>query len=238
MRKYTKKVIVKDERSTPEARSERLRRVRNLSNLTRKQICDDKTININTFTGWELAKFGGLPVDGAERIVKRVAKEGVICSIDWLLHGTGLPPQVIIDRSNESNLIENSFSIPSYLEVHEKAIFEELIIFRKYYKDIIYLIIQDDSMLPIYKPGEWVAGANYYGNAIPNLIGLDCIVKTEDGQTLVRTLRLGNIENCYDLICKNTNTTLRMPVLYNTKIVSAAPIIRHFSQEVYRLPFH
>ena len=47
-RKYTKKVIVRDEKSTPEARAKRVKKVRNLANLTRKQMCEGNSININT----------------------------------------------------------------------------------------------------------------------------------------------------------------------------------------------
>ena len=42
---YTKKLMIENEYSTPEARAERLKRVRNLSNLTRKELCDLSNIN-------------------------------------------------------------------------------------------------------------------------------------------------------------------------------------------------
>src|ERR1700733_6271968 len=93
MRKYTKKVIVTDAKSSEEARAERVKRVRNLANLSRKEMCNDGTLNINTYKGWELGRYGGLPLDGADKIVARVAKEGVICTAKWLLYGTGEPPQ-------------------------------------------------------------------------------------------------------------------------------------------------
>ena len=71
---YTKKLLIENEFSTPEARADRLKRVRNLANLSRKEICESGDININTYKGWELARFGGLPVDGAEKIINRVAR--------------------------------------------------------------------------------------------------------------------------------------------------------------------
>lgn len=86
-----------DELSTPQARADRLRRLRHLANLSRKDMCDQE-LNINTLKAWELARFGGLPKDGAEKVIKRVAKEGVMCTSDWLLHGLGAGPQLDSER--------------------------------------------------------------------------------------------------------------------------------------------
>lgn len=51
-KKYIKKVIVSDELASAEARAERLRKIRNLANLNRKEICDSDEINFNTYKGW------------------------------------------------------------------------------------------------------------------------------------------------------------------------------------------
>jgi len=91
---YQKKVLVIDEHSTAEARAERLRRLRNLANLSRKEMCNTDFLNINTLKAWELARFGGLPKDGANKVIMRVAQEGVTCSIDWLLYGKGESPRL------------------------------------------------------------------------------------------------------------------------------------------------
>jgi hypothetical protein len=230
MRKYTKKVIVTDEKSTKEARAERVRRIRNLSNLTRKEICNDGTININTFKGWEIGRYGGLPADGAEKIVARVSKEGVKCTPEWLLYGSGAPPQVITDFTPIKNVAQKDAPSPEInTDEQEKIILDELLLFRKSYKDIVYIVVSDDSMMPCYKPGEYVAGVNHYGDKIHDLVGRDCIVQTEEGKIFLRTLREGNQNHLYTLICTNTQTTLKEPVLYNIKLFSAAPVTRHYS---------
>lgn len=94
---YLKKVQVTDELSTAEARAERLRRLRNLANLSRKDMCNTD-LNFNTLKAWELARFGGLPKDGADKVIRRIAKEGVICTADWLLYGKGITPQLTTER--------------------------------------------------------------------------------------------------------------------------------------------
>jgi hypothetical protein len=53
-KKYVKKVIVTTERSSGDARAERLKRLRNLANLSREQMCESGELNINTLKGWEI----------------------------------------------------------------------------------------------------------------------------------------------------------------------------------------
>lgn len=112
-RHYIKKVEILDEKSTPEARAKRLRRVRNLANLSRKALCEDGLINVNTLKGWELGRYGGLPKDGAEKIIQRIAREGVHCTLDWLLHEIGPGPRLI---SNDPASPPTSPTLPENLE--------------------------------------------------------------------------------------------------------------------------
>ncbi len=102
VQKYKKKVTVLDERSTPEARAARLKRLRNLANLSRKEMCESSDLNINTLKGWELGRYGGLSLDGAYKLVRRVAAEGVFCTVEWLLHEDGLPPRVDMQKTGSS----------------------------------------------------------------------------------------------------------------------------------------
>lgn len=228
MRKYTKKVIVTDEKSTHEARAERVKRVRNLANLSRKEICNDGTLNINTYKGWELGRYGGLPLDGADKIVTRVAKEGVICAPEWLLYGIGESPKVITDFT-QIKKIEKTGSASFRLDdaEQESVMLEELLLFRNHFNDITYMIVSDDGMLPFYKPGEFVAGVPRYGDKIQEVVNFDCIVQIDNGQILLRSLRKGNQTGLYTLISINTQSTIKEPVIYNAKLLSAAPIIRH-----------
>jgi transcriptional regulator with XRE-family HTH domain len=231
MRKCTKKVIVTDESSTAEARSERVKRIRNIANLSQKTMCDDGTININTLKGWERGRYGGLPLDGAEKIAIRVLKEGVKCTSEWLLYGTGTPPQLLTDIENVQPIesADTIFLTPFNGE-HEKIIINELSLFKKYYNDIVYMVINDDGMMPCYKINDYVAGVNRYGDKIKDLIGLDCIVKLENGEILLRKLREGSHENLYTIFCANPQTSVKEPILYNIKLLSAASVIRYLSK--------
>lgn len=225
---YKKKVIITDKSTTPEARAERLRRVRNMANLSRKQICDGSPINIYTYKGWELACHGGLPVDGAERVVKRVAQEGVVCSIEWLLYEIGQGPHIIPDfkktKLDKAKTTQKTVAVSS----EEAKIIQEILLFRKHFPEVIDYQIEDDGSMPFYYPNDFVAGVKYFGKNINLLINQYCIAQTTDGQTLVRFLKYGSVPNKYTLLCTNPQSLVNSSTLYDVELASAAPILRHY----------
>ena len=226
-RKYIKKVIVTDQQTTPEARAERLRRVRNLANLSRQAMCDTGEININTYKGWEIARYGGLPVDGAERVVNRVQKEGVFCSIDWLLYEIGSGPYVMPNYQQAQTDSKKTAKM-LVIDKEEEIILQEMMLFRSQYRDCLDIQIDDDGMAPNYVEGDFVAGVKHYGGNIQNLVGQNCIVQTLEGDLLVRRIHAHQKTNHYTLQCINHNTAVKQPTLYDVELSSAAPILRHY----------
>ena len=221
-RKYTKKVIVSDALATAEARAERLRRARNMANLGRQEICDSEQLNINTYKGWEIARYGGLPIDGAEKVVKRIAQEGVICSADWLLYGKGQAPYVL----------PKEFLLSSHKKHKENKakdiIIKEIMVFQSYYPDAIYMEIEDDGLLPDYQPSDFVAGIRQYGDKIMTILNKNCIIRTKAGEIIARYIRATEHKNKFMLICTNPNTKIKTPVIYDAEIEFAALITRHY----------
>lgn len=215
-------------KSTPEAKGERLRRVRNIANLSREEFCSDGSVNIHTLAGWELGRFGGLSRNGAIIVAHRVAKEGVHCTVEWLLHDIGVSPYLIPKIDVTNNNIQNQKNIDnSYHEEVNNLITDELICFRSHYKEILELSVTDNSMAPYYNIGDHVAGKKIYEDDIAKLIGKDCIVNTENGLLLLRNLRQGTTDNHYTLISLNAFTQSNNSILYDIKITSAAPIYWH-----------
>ena len=218
---HTKKLAVENEFSTPEARAERLRRIRNLANLSRKDICDSNEININTYKGWELARFGGLPVDGAEKVVKRIAQSGVICSTEWLLYGKKPQPTLVSDVISYSgeegteitgcNLIQSEFSI--YQDTIKNAVLVE---------------VEDDGLLPDYQIGDFLAGEKRFNDDIALTIDQVCIVETTDGKKFVRYVKQGRAKDLYTLICTNYHTTMNTIIVENITLLYSATISRHY----------
>ena len=230
-RKYTKKVLVTDENSTPDARAERLKRVRNMANLTREQMCEDGAMNINTYKGWEVARYGGLPIDGAERVVLRVAREGVICTENWLLYEIGVGPYVIADyKSAKEGDSKQSFNISPDNE--EQLITNELLLFRKQFPEVVVYRIEDDGLSPLYELGDFVAGIKLFADNVSKAINKNCIIQTQEGKVLARNLQQGSKPGAYMLTCANIHTSTKIPVIYDATIVSAAPIIRCYKKSL------
>lgn len=219
-KKYTKKVVVTDDLSTPEARGDRLRCIRNMANLKREEMCASDDLNINTYKGWEIARYGGLPVDGAERVIRRVAREGVVCSLEWLLHGKNQGPYSI---PKDTLLIKNKKSNENYQDI-----IKEIMAFQSCHKNTTYIEIQDDGMLPIYEKGDFIAGIKKYGDEINFLLRENCIVQTTDGNQVARCLRASKLKNKYTLMCINSKTEIDTPVIYDVEIEYAALITRHY----------
>jgi len=202
-------------------RGERLRRLRNLANLSRRALCEQSGININTYIGYEVGRYGGLTKKGAEKIIQYLSSKGVYCSLEWLMHEVGKGPQVITDIK-----ISNEKETALILSLNEEQkIKEELLLFHQHYENSIDSQILDDGMTPLYEAEGYVAGVPCFEAAIKNVVGCNCILQTKSGELLIRNLRQGRTENTYILTCINPNTLINNPVLYDVELSFAAEII-------------
>lgn len=199
-------------------RGARLKRIRNLANVSRKQLCEEAGVNINTYIGYEVGRYGGITVKGADKILKYLQEKGVNCSMDWLMHETGTAPYVFTEKME-------GISLKNLQE--EGKIQEELGVFRSHYMETIDCRISDDGMSPVYPLGSYVAGVLNDATKVTELVNSDCIIQLENGDILVRKLKEGRLENTYTLACINPETAVANPILYNVTITNAARIIWH-----------
>ncbi len=126
--------------SSSEEKKKRLKRARTLSGLTREQLSTTSGVNIHTLIGWECGRFGGISRNGAEKISKGLELEGVLCSIEWLLYGTGDDPNVKISYQKIKNEIEYDNVLA---KLSNTAILNEILFFRKLYRDSTDMIVSD-----------------------------------------------------------------------------------------------
>lgn len=200
-------------------RGKRLQRLRNLANLSHKDLCEESGININTYIGYEVGRYGGLTKNGSQKIINYLASKGVYSTFEWLMNGAGLSPRVETD-------LKQAIYEGNHVILNEKLyIAEEIALFKNHYANSWDHQIIDDGMLPIYQIGDHVAGVA--NSSINELIGSNCIVQLESGETLVRNLRKGKEINTYTLYCTNPETTLEQPIIYDSKLVFAAKIVWH-----------
>lgn len=215
-----------DEKSTPLARAERLKRVRNLANLSRIDMCEGNDLNVNTLKGWEIARFGGLSKSGAAKVVARLAKAGVSCSVDWLLYEIGIPPQVNLLAPEE--VTSDSIIIEDLLILQDKQksqITEELLLFRSHCPKSLDYLVADESMLPHFLPGDIVAGVKV--KDMNQVIGEYAIIVLENGKELLRQVHKGDSPGCFTLLASNLQANAKDLTLVNARINSMAPIIWH-----------
>lgn len=225
-----KRTIITNIDTTPIACAKRLRRVRNMANLSRKQICENSPLNFCTYKGWEVGSYGGLSAKGAEQVVKRVAQEGVICSTEWLLYEIGQGPYVIPDF--EKIKLDQTKVTPdnAFMLLEKEKILQEILLFRTHFSEAIDYQIKDDGVIPIYYPNDFVAGIKYVGKRINLLVNRYCIIQTLDGKILVRFLKVGSVPNKFMLLCTNPQSSVANPTLYDVELASAAPILRCYRQ--------
>ncbi len=216
--------LIDDPKSSSEARAKRLRKLRNMANLTRKEMCENTGVKIDTLIGWEVARHGGLSENGALKVIKALKKEGVVCTADWLLYEIGQGATII--PNFEKEMLESPLD-SIVISDQDKHIIDELIFFRNHNPGSVDLVIHDDSMNPCYEKGDYVAGIKRYKENIQAVVGLDCIVQTIDGKLLLRKLLREGKNKKYNLICTNINPLISDPILYNIDLIYAAAVIWH-----------
>lgn len=219
-----KKLIIDEAKSTPEAQAARIRRARNIANLTRQQVCENSDININTLKGWEIGRYGGLSKVGAKKLVARFAQEGVICSAEWLLYEIGESPKLLDNFYKLKQVTMSADSEISSIQDSEYMT-EELLLFRKHHPAAMDFQVDDDGMMPFYHPGDVVAGIMRQGKTIQRLIGTSVIAQFPDGKMLLRQLQAGSQPHLYTLHCLNPMSSVKEPIIYNIELFAAAAVI-------------
>ena len=102
----------------------------------------------------------------------------------------------------------------------------ELELFKKNYPEHLIYLIENESMKPLYGPGDLVAGKKLTDKNMELANGADCIVELEGKELLVRRIKIAHAVNSYDLYVINPDSSLEFPPLRNIKLISLAPIIR------------
>lgn len=221
------------------ARGKRLKTARMMTGLTRDAFRQKHGISASTIQSWESAKAGGLTERGANRVLPALHKEGIACTIDWLLYGIGNGPQptsnVLLSLSSQqteaSSLYETRLQHSASSE--DWAIIQELSAFRHLHPNAADLLVSDDGMEPHYHVGDYVAGIWYSEEKIAEALDADCIVKTAKNITLFRRLKKGSQPGLYNLMCTNPSTTVFKTTLYNQSLISVAPVVWHRRRNIF-----
>lgn len=88
-------------------------------------------------------------------------------------------------------------------------------------KSLISIVVEGDSMHPIYRDGDYLICDRVDGANIHNIVGRDCIIYTADGDAYVKILNKGSSPTTYNL--RSYNPTY--PDIEDVKIKWAAPVV-------------
>jgi hypothetical protein len=212
--------------SGSQARARRLLCVREMSGLSRDKIQHRYGIARGTLQNWESARFGGLTVKGARAMIKAYLAEGIICDLEWLLHGIGGGP---IYKKKESVLPaqpEKGYArlIDAGLSGDKASIAQEILYFRNNSPNAIDMVVQDDAMAPYLNQGDYIAGFKVYQEDIEKLVGKHCIVQTSEHGLMVRLLTPSAVLNRYCLQARNVFTK-KCPYVADCEILFAAEVV-------------
>ena len=207
---------------------ERLRRARILAGIsTRREFEEKHRISANTLQGWEQGK-NPLSQKGARRVVAALKEEGLICTVEWLTEGSGMPPRPFetVNAGIRKELQSDASVIEHNLR-EEESIYREIQLFRQQNPNAIVLTIADNAMEPYYSVGDYIGGIQLFNNEIENYVNKICILELENNFILPRYLHKGQKPETYTAACTNPHANASPLNIYNVKVVSAAPILWH-----------
>jgi hypothetical protein len=210
-----------------QARGFRLKRLRLLAGLTRQDLLIKYNIKPNTLKSWEVGCYKGIPQESAKKMLAIYQQEGVVCSLAWLMEGTGMLPNMVATFSllEQTQASDSSRDFYPQIALEEKQILTELMTFRKQHDNSVDCIVNDNAMEPCFFTGDRVAGVACSEVAMDSLIGKICIVGLQDGSLLVRRLMIGTKPHHYSLQALNQNMTIAHTSLKNSKLQFAAEVI-------------
>lgn len=216
-----------DPKSSKFARAKRVKTLRKMTRLSRGKFAEKHGILPGNFQNWEGPRYGGLSESGAKKIVQAVKTEGIYCTLEWLMHGVGAGPQITEKLYMDYLPVTIRENQPAYSLQEDEMSFitKELLVLRQHYPDLLDYLINDDAMEPEFKLGDYVAGKARFQQQIETLLEDVCIVKTTDGEILLRYLKKSNVEGRYNLLALNPKATVHKPMLYDVELISAAPVM-------------
>ena len=209
------------------SRAIRLKSLREMTGLSRNDFHKRYGIPRGTLQNWESARFGGLTLKGAKNVIRAFTAEGINCDIDWLLHGTGSGPSFTEHTQGHRNQELKKYNDVNehIFEAETNVITKEILLFRQNHQNSIDIVVADDGMKPLWKPGDYIAGVKRYRDGIRNTVGKYCIVQTHEYGNLFRKVLHGDDEGLYNLSTINNDSKIKKPVIYNVPVISSAPVI-------------
>ena len=203
-------------------RGKRVKLIRTLANLTRKEMFEKYSINPNTTHAWEKGT-NLLTEKKAINLVEVFNQEGIAVTKEWLLYGEN--PESI----NKSNLDDKTQDLKDIIHIKgDLKILDEVNYFRHNNLNSVSAMISDEALFPLFCVGDYVGGVNTIGKSLNELVGEFCIITTKDGRVLIKKILSYKGKNDFLVGGINPFANLNDPHYFTCTIQSAATITRHW----------
>lgn len=211
--------------NTPQEVGLRFKSARSLVPLSRKDFCDKHGLNRFTVQSWEIGRNFSRSKN-INAFCEALAKEGVFCTVEWLLEGVGAMPTKLKTRKTLELPRVKRARAPERNRVSEEEarIHAEISFFKKNQPEgteVLITQVADNLMEPFYSEGDFVGGPFVTGDAISKLAGTICLVALDEENFVVRRLMT---EGNRLLLVPEDKTG---PVTAVKKALGAAQIIWH-----------
>ncbi len=173
-------------------RSERLRYIQKYTGISRHELCHNTDLKYDTVYRWETGKSQTFNEQRAAALIDKLKQHGVMCTLEWLLHGKGHPPHRTRDI----------IGTPAGNRFELEKIQQELTLLSEHHLDIVHHQVIDNTMYPLFKQDDHVAGLKLESDDYHRAIGQICLVKPVDSlQILVRKIERSAEKQKHCLIC-------------------------------------
>lgn len=192
--------------------AKRLYHLRHTVCHNRLTFCERHEISPHTLSAWEKGK---KPVTekGANKLIEAFAKEGILCSVDWLLHGVGLSPTTLEDFTSSIRIEEISI----IEEYKNRQIQSEIALFIAQNPTARIFKMSDDSMEPALFEEDIIGAVLAPKNKIKSLVKRPCVFIESNDNYHIRLLVPSKEKETYNLASLNPQTKQTIPVFFNVR---------------------
>jgi transcriptional regulator with XRE-family HTH domain len=203
---------------------ERIKSARMQLGYSRREFAEKSNFSAATIQAWEDGKYP-IPQKSLAKYVDALFKVGLISNTEWFVSGEGLAPRPI------NKIVANDKDADLRLS-KEESLLREISFFEKENENAIIISVTDDSMLPFFEVGDYVAGKIVSGQKAHTFINCLCIITVTSGETYIRKLRPGSREELFNLVSTNIDTNVSPAFIVDCKIHKIAKITWHRKLEI------
>ena len=196
-----------------EVRAVRLKKLRGLANMSRREFSRFSGIKESTLQNWEAPRHGGLTEQGAQKLVECFRDLHVYFDIDWIMYGKGKAPEK-----------QEKIAANAPVNKEKSTLKDEVKFMKSSYEDAVIFRVSDDSMMPVVPEGTVVMGRRIPPSQYPSVNNQLCICLTEGGELLFRHVRHSHEVGRYDLLLLNSISASKQISMYGRKLSMIAPV--------------